>query len=154
MNHLRWKGTLGLLALAVVMNTGQTLGADEKKDDNNNKNNSHFQACAKECAECMRECESCTRHCADLIVEGQKDHLITMGTCIDCADVCAAAAKIVARRGPMSAAVCESCAKACDTCGAACEKFSDDEQMKRSAQECRNCAKVCREMLNHTSASK
>jgi hypothetical protein len=102
----------------------------------------------------MRECESCARHCADKIADGKREHITTLGTCSDCADYCAAAAKIVSRRGPMAAMMCESCAKACDTCATACEKMPNDEHMARCAKSCRDCAKACRDMLKHAGEEK
>lgn len=150
MSSLRWLS--GLSVLAIALGAGNARAADEKKDDDQHA--AHFQACAKECAECMRECQSCARHCADMIVEGKKDHMTALGHCVDCADFCAAAAKIVARRGPLAAAICESCAKACDACAGECEKFPDDEHMKRCAHECRTCAKACRAMLENSRTNK
>jgi hypothetical protein len=107
----------------------------------------HFDHCAKACTECMRECESCARHCVRLVADGKRDHLKTVGTCSDCAELCAAAAKITSHQGPMAVLVCEACAKACDSCGTECEKFPEDEHMKRCATACRECATACREMV-------
>ena len=91
----------------------------------------------------------CAKHCADLIAAGKKEHVMTQGTCSDCAEFCTAAARIVAHQGPMSNLICEGCAKACDTCGAACEKFPKDEHMVSCAKSCRECAQACREMVKH-----
>ncbi len=113
------------------------------------KHAAHYDACAKACADCMRVCDTCSRHCAEMILAGHKEHMQTLLTCTDCADVCASAGKIVARRGPYSAMICETCAKVCDDCCAACEKFPNDEHMKNCARECRDCAKACREMIKH-----
>src|SRR5262245_52429304 len=109
----------------------------------------HFDKCAKACADCMRECEACKHHCGQLVASGQKEHLTTVRTCSDCAEFCAAAARIVSHRGPMANLICESCAKACDVCGAACERFPNDKHMQACAKECRECAQACREMLKH-----
>jgi hypothetical protein len=109
----------------------------------------HFDTCAKACTMCMRECESCAHHCVHLVAEGKKDHLKTVGTCSDCAEFCAAAAKVVSHYGPLAVLSCEGCAKACDACGTECEKHSDDAHMKRCAKACRECAKACREMIEH-----
>jgi hypothetical protein len=98
----------------------------------------------------MMECESCAKHCAGLLAKGEKKHLKTLGTCADCGDFCALAARVVSRRGPLVATTCEACAKACDVCGKACEENGgSDEHMKRCAKECRACEKACREMLAH-----
>jgi hypothetical protein len=140
---------LGLAVVGLVSIPATSLFAEKAKA--HGKHMSHLDECAKACADCMRECESCAQHCAHLVSEGKKEHLRTLGTCADCGEFCAAAAKIVSRHGPMAGTVCEGCAKACDSCGAACEKFPDDAHMKRCAKACRDCAKACRAMLQHLS---
>ena len=112
----------------------------------------HFDKCAKACADCMRECESCAHHCAHLMAAGKKEHLKTLGTCADCAEFCASAAKIVSRHGPMAVPACEACAKACDDCAAECKRCCEktpDEHMSRCAKACNDCAKACRDMAKH-----
>lgn len=47
--------------------------------------------CAKACSDCQRECDGCATHCAELLQKGERDHFTTLQTCLDCADVCAAA---------------------------------------------------------------
>jgi len=131
--------------LAVVVLTGASrlaTGADE--------GHKHaFDKCAKACADCMLECESCARHCAEMVSKGNTRHFKTLGTCADCGDFCALAAKVTSRQGPTAATTCEACAKVCDVCGAACEEFKEDEHMKRCAKACRVCARECREMVKH-----
>ena len=142
----------GLLAGGMLALFGSARAADPKSSGHEHA--AHFDACAKACADCMRECEMCARHCAEQMVAGKKEHAQTLGTCSDCAEICAAAAKVTARKGPLSALICEACAKVCDECCAACEKFPTDEHMKRCAKECRECAKACREMLKHIGATR
>ncbi|HXG13296.1 MAG TPA: four-helix bundle copper-binding protein [Gemmataceae bacterium] len=108
-----------------------------------------FEQCAKACNDCQRICDACTTHCAALVAQGQKEHLRTLQTCQDCADFCAAAAQIVARRGPFADLICSACAEACARCGKECERFSADQLMQACAEECRRCEKACREMLKH-----
>lgn len=138
---------LGAAALALLA-SGSAL-ATRVDDKSHEAHAAHFAQCAKACTECMRECESCANHCAHLIAGGKKEHLKTLGTCSDCSEFCAAAAKITSHHGPMAGLSCEACAKACDTCGTECEKFPDDAHMKRCAEACRDCAKACREMIEH-----
>jgi hypothetical protein len=108
-----------------------------------------LRACAKACSDCQRECDSCATHCAHQLHAGKKDHMTTLMTCQDCADVCVAASQIVARGGPFASLVCGPCAEACAKCAKECEKFPDDEHMQRCAEECRKCEKSCREMVKH-----
>src|SRR5438067_1119339 len=112
MEHHRTLVGLGLLAIGLFVAVGLSTAAQEKKA--HDPHAAHFEQCAKACTDCMRECEACARHCADLTASGKKEHRHTLGTCADCAEFCAAAAKIVSRQGPMASTICESCAKACD----------------------------------------
>ena len=105
--------------------------------------------CAEACNACQMECDMCAHHCAGMLAEGKKDHLETLRTCVDCATVCSAAARIVAMDGPFSDVICKACAEACGRCAKACEGFPDDEHMKRCAEQCRKCEKACQEMMNH-----
>ena len=116
------------------------------------EHNDVMQQCAKACSDCQRACDTCSTHCAHMLHAGQTEHMATLASCQDCADVCAAASQIVARGGPQSALICDSCAKACDQCAKACEKFPNDAHMKACAAECRKCEKACREMLKHVAA--
>jgi hypothetical protein len=132
----------GLMAFALQ---GQT---QEKKVDHM-EHSAVMQECAKACSDCQRACDVCATHCAHMLHEGKKEHLITLATCRDCATVFSAAAQIVARGGPFSGLICESCVKACDKCATACEAFPDDEHMKSCAEECRKCEKACKAMIEH-----
>jgi hypothetical protein len=138
----------GLLGTSLLfLAAGHGPAADEHQHADHNA--AHFDKCAKACTECLRACESCANHCAHLVADGKKDHLMTLGTCADCGDICGIAAKVTARRGPLAVPVCEGCARTCDACAAACEKFPDDEHMAKCAKTCRACAKACKEMVEH-----
>jgi hypothetical protein len=140
--------TLGVACLVLA----GPIGASPRAEDNAVKAphaHSHFDVCAKACADCMLHCDSCHHHCAHLVAEGKKEHFNTMRLCSDCAAVCAAAARVTSGHGPLSVTICESCAKACDTCAAACEKTPSDEHMAACAKACRACAKACRDMIEH-----
>jgi hypothetical protein len=146
MNYMKLVVMAGVFAVATALGAAPPTEEKRVADD---KHGGMAMDCAKECNACQRECDLCTRHCAEMLASGKKEHLATLGACEDCASVCAVAAQIVSRQGPMSGTICDACAKACTSCGAACEKFPDDELMKRCAQECRKCEKACRDMLKH-----
>src|SRR5262249_39912836 len=134
-------GALGLSAAAAFA-VSSAMAADKDKDDAHSGHDSIFAKCAAACNACQRECDSCMNHCAHLMVDGKKQHFMTMQTCADCADACAAAARVASRHGPFSHLVCEACAQACDKCAEECEKFKSDEPMTRCAEECRKCLKA------------
>lgn len=121
---------------------------------NHMEHNEAMQACAKACSDCQRACNMCGTHCGHMLADGRKEHVATLMTCQDCADICAAASQVVARGGPFSGIICESCADACVACAKECEKFPDDEHMTACAKECRKCEKACREMAKHVGHGK
>jgi hypothetical protein len=145
----------GISALALAALEGSAFGQAPAAEKGaaagaaHGKHDTMMQACAKACSDCQRACDMCSTHCAQKLVDGNKDHMTTLGTCRDCADFCATAAQIVARSGPFSAEICKGCAEACARCAAECEKFPDDAHMKACAAECRKCEKACREMVAH-----
>jgi hypothetical protein len=130
----------GLATLAVVARASA---------DQVHEHETHFEECAKACADCQTHCDSCFQHCAELVAKGDKDHAQSMHACVDCAECCKLAATLSARHSPFAAAACECCAKCNDECAAACEKFPDDKHMAMCAKSCRDCAKACREMIKH-----
>ncbi len=133
-------GAAGITALA---------GSRGLADEPHAGHGEHFDKCAKACAGCMQECDSCYHHCSGLVTEGQKDHAKTMNLCVDCGEICSAAAKLASRQSVLAAILCEACAKACDECGAACGKFPDDTHMAKCAKACRDCAAACRDMIKN-----
>ncbi len=138
--------TLALLGCALLLSLTLAAGADEKAADHHN---AAFMDCAKACNDCQRECDSCARHCALRVADGKKEHMKTLATCTDCAEICSTASHVASRQGPMAVLICDACAKSCDTCGEACGTFKDDDHMKLCAEACKKCAAACREMIKH-----
>jgi hypothetical protein len=153
MRRATWLSLVGLTAV-VLLAPSPAAPAGDKDKGKQNPHAQHFMECAKACNDCQRECDSCAHHCAHLVAEGKKDHLHTLGTCLDCASMCATSSQIVSRMGPLSGPMCEACVKACAVCAEACEKHPADEHMKRCGQECRKCEKACKEMLKHVGHAK
>src|SRR6516162_4547702 len=137
-----WALAAGCLVLTGYGLAGEKTQADKKTTEkaSHDQHVGHFEACAKACTHCMRQCESCMLHCVNQVAHGKLAHKRTVGTCLDCAEICAAAARVSAHHGPLAAPICEACAKVCDACGASCQKFTDDEHMQRCAKACRECA--------------
>ncbi len=150
-----FRHVLGVLGLALLGATVLSLtavspaGDKEKRGQDKGAQHHHemFLKCAEACSRCQKECDVCAHYCIKLVAEGKKDHVRTLRTCQDCANVCATAAQIVARQGPFAGLICRACAEACARCGKACEQFSDDPHMRRCAEECRRCEHACREMV-------
>lgn len=139
---------LSLLGLTATLALCSGSVADDQPADHHGH---AFDECARACSDCQRECDSCATHCRHMLAQGKKEHQTTLRTCLDCGDHCAAASRIMARRGVFSDLICKACADACARCGKECQKF-DDEHMKKCAAECRKCEKACREMLKNIPA--
>lgn len=88
--------------------------------------------------------------CADASIAEQMDMRSCIRTCLDCAEVCAAAARLAVRRSSqdieMLRAQIETCIKACGICAAECERHAH-EHCKLCASMCRECADDCRKAL-------
>jgi hypothetical protein len=77
-------------------------------------------------------------------------------TCIrrnlDCADLCAATARVLSRQtapdGPTLHALLAACATACQACGEECAGHADmHEHCRVCADACRRCEQTCRDLL-------
>lgn len=148
-------GVASLSAVALAAAQGVVFSQDKGGDHKSHaEHDDMLQACAKACSDCQRTCDMCSTHCAHMLANGEKDHATTLATCLDCADICAAAAQIAARGGPFAALICESCAEACASCAKECEKFPNDKHMAMCAEECRKCEKACRAMVKRTAPAK
>jgi hypothetical protein len=150
---LRWTCiTLTAIAAVTMATLAQQPGAQPAKPGQphaHGKLSAEQEKCLKACVDCARECEACFDHCGMLLGQGQKEHLRTLKTCIDCGDICALAAKVIARNGALQAQICDGCARACDACAAECEKHANEPTMKRCADACKACARACRAMIKH-----
>ncbi|HYC79362.1 MAG TPA: four-helix bundle copper-binding protein [Planctomycetota bacterium] len=100
-------------------------------------------AAAKAAAECAVACASCAAHCANQVAAGETMHLETMRTCLDCADICSAAAMAAARGGTLAQFIVRACAESCAACATACERIPDDAHMRACAEACRRCEQAC-----------
>jgi hypothetical protein len=142
--------SLGVVAFAIcgLMAFAQQGQTPEKMADHMERN-ATMQECARACSDCQRACDICAAHSTDMRQDGKKEHVTTSATCRDCATICSAAAQIVARGGPLSGLICESCASACGRCAAACETLPGDEHMKSCAEQCRKCEKACKKVMDH-----
>ena len=104
-------------------------------------------ACLEACVECLIACEMCSDACLG------EDNVAMLATCIrldrDCAEVCAAAIRVMARGGPLAGVLCSACADACDACAAECEQHAAlHDHCRMCAEACRKCAETCRAMAD------
>jgi hypothetical protein len=106
-----------------------------------------FAKCAKACSDCMAACKACNTHCEGMVKSGMKEHVKSAAISADCRDLCDAAAKICARKGPTYSAACKACLEACAACDAECKKYPKMKPMADCAKSCEACEKACKEMV-------
>jgi hypothetical protein len=99
---------------------------------------------------CSQACTACADACLS------EDTVAELTTCIrtdlDCADVCAATARVLSRHTGYDAnitrALLEACATACRSCGDECARHADmHEHCRICAEACRACERACRDLL-------
>jgi hypothetical protein len=103
--------------------------------------------CAAACKACEEACLECNKHCTAMVKAGNKEHAKSVKLSADCRDICAVAARICARKGPMSVEICKACAAACDACSKECGKSMNMPQMAACKKACDECSKACLEMI-------
>jgi hypothetical protein len=113
-----------------------------------------IEACATACYECGGLCVACSDAC---LGDGHVADLVCcIRTCLDCADVCPASARIVSRLTEPSPMLVEAqlmaCAEACRICAAECDSHAGMHAHCRvCAEACRACEQACRALLHGAS---
>lgn len=109
--------------------------------------------------ECMEACLGCAHtctSCADACLGEDKDMLPHLVRCIrlnlDCADVCDATARVLARQTATDVQLVRSqlqaCAEACRACGEECARHAKMHQhCAVCAESCRRCEQACMRLL-------
>ncbi|MGI5238487.1 four-helix bundle copper-binding protein [Dactylosporangium sp. CA-139066] len=102
--------------------------------------------------------EACTA-CADACLS-EKD-IAGLAKCIrtnmDCADICAATARVLSRHtgydANISRALLDACVMACASCADECERHAEaHEHCRICAESCRECEAACRDLLTTMSS--
>ena len=92
-------------------------------------------------------CAAICTSCADADSAERMDMRQCVRTCLDCADICAATARVALRQTGSNAAVTRAmlatCIAACETCAEECDSH-EHEHCRLGAERCRECARDCR----------
>ena len=102
--------------------------------------------CIQSCHTCAQTCISCADAC--LAEDGVAELRQCIRLNLDCADLCDAAASIVARRtAPNDTLIVETlnaCALACRICADECERHAEHmEHCRICADACNDCEEAC-----------
>ena len=97
--------------------------------------------------------QACVADADDDLSEHNVTEMVTcIRLCLNCADVCTAAAAVISRPAGYDASVTkpllEACVAICKTCGDECERHAEMHAHCRVCGEaCRRCEQSCRELL-------
>lgn len=103
----------------------------------------------------LDECATICTQCADACL-GEPDLSPALADCIrtdlDCADVCAATSRVLARQTAFDAevarALVQACVTACGACADDCESHAEHmDHCRVCAEMCRRCEQVCQEVV-------
>ncbi|WP_239163511.1 four-helix bundle copper-binding protein [Paractinoplanes rishiriensis] len=99
---------------------------------------------------CGGACTACADACLSEDTVGELTKCIR--TNLDCADVCAATARVLSRHtgydANLSRALLEACVTACKSCGDECGRHAGHhEHCRICADACRSCEQACRDLL-------
>jgi hypothetical protein len=102
-------------------------------------------------AECATTCTQCADACLAEPDVGDLVKCIRLD--LDCADICTAAGRVLARQTEYDAdvtrALLEACLVACRSCGDECAGHGAHmEHCRICAETCRSCAQACRALLD------
>ena len=100
--------------------------------------------------DCAQACIADTD--ADLGEQNVTEMIRCIRLCLDCADVCTAAAAVTSRPAGYDADVTkpllQACVAICKSCGDECERHARmHEHCRVCAEACRRCEQACRELL-------
>ena len=100
--------------------------------------------------DCAQACITDTD--ADLGEQNVTEMIRCIRLCLDCADVCTAAAGVTSRPAGDDADVTkpllQACVAICKSCGDECERHAHMPHCQVCAEACRRCGQACRELLD------
>ena len=102
-------------------------------------------------SDCVQACNA--DNAADLGEQNVSEMVKCIRLCLDCADICTAAAAVTSRQTDYDANVTrpllEACVAICKSCGDECERHAQHHQHCRvCAEACRRCEQACRNLLD------
>jgi hypothetical protein len=109
-------------------------------------------ACVDACLQCEQACTACADACLS------EEMIDPLRACIrfnlDCADICAATARVLSRQTgsearPGRMVLLAACAAACRACGDQCAQHAEThEHCRICAELCRRCEEACNDFVN------
>ena len=101
----------------------------------------------------MSDCAQACRadNDADLSERDVTEMVRCIRLCMDCTDICTAAAAVVSRPAnydpDVARPLLQACAAICKSCGDECQRHAHMPHCRICAEACRRCEQSCRELL-------
>src|SRR2546426_6303558 len=93
----------------------------------------------------MLTCNAAFNSLVDRLDSGKKEQLRAVQALIDCADVCGATAKLIARKSEFTGPACDLTTRVCDTTVGEVDKVKDSQPMRDVVEACRRASAACRQ---------
>ena len=101
-------------------------------------------------SDCTQACTTDTD--ADLGEQDLTEMVRCIRLCLNCTDVCTAAAAVISRPADWDADVTrpllQACVAICKSCGDECERHAHMPHCRVCTEACRRCEQACRELLD------
>jgi hypothetical protein len=101
-------------------------------------------------SDCAQACAADTD--ADLGEQDLTEMVTCIRLCLNCTDVCTAAAAVISRPADWDADVArpllQACVAICKSCGDECERHAHMPHCRVCTEACRRCEQACRELLD------
>ena len=136
-------GAMGLGAAALTV-TGTSARAAEGDDS--------MKDHIKVMGECAMMCNATAHHCLEAICKNEGDaekHARVHELAMDCQEFCVLSATLMARHSPLAKYAHEANAQACKDLADACEQHKGSDLVKKTGEQARKCAEVCRQAAHH-----
>jgi hypothetical protein len=102
------------------------------------------QDCIDACMECSKVCDMCSAACLAEKDLGELRRCLKMT--LDCAEICAAAARVMARDSDNQADILRACGDICERCAHECRKYPEHDHCRICADVCAHCVDLCHVM--------
>lgn len=121
---------------------------DVLRDHGDQLNTEELATFIESAIDCAAHCEACVDACLE---EVNPELVRCIRLDLDCAEICAATAKVVSRAGASGAPwleLVEVCEAVCRACAEECEQHADmHEHCRACAEACRRCEQACQRLL-------
>jgi uncharacterized membrane protein len=100
-------------------------------------------------SDCAQACSA--DNDADLSERDVTEMVRCIRLCMDCTDICAAAAAVISRPAnydpDVTRPLLQACAAICKSCGDECQRHAHMPHCRICAEACRHCEQSCQELL-------